>query len=102
MPVRTLHDFLFEISREWDKFRTGSLLSIIISIALLVLLMPILRASLRSPGPFDTLLWLGVVVALIYNAYLAYVQHAFYRRWEKRMGLLMALEEQILGEEKPS
>ena len=25
-PVRSLHDFLEELNKEWDRFRTGSLI----------------------------------------------------------------------------
>jgi hypothetical protein len=29
--------------------------------------------------------------------YLAYRQHAFYQRWEKRIELMLHLEEELLG-----
>ena len=99
LPLRTLHEFLFEINREWDKFRTGSLVSIITSLLLFFLLLPrFFIVTLRRGGPLDKLFVLAVIGILIYNAYLAYSQHAFYRRWEKRMGLLLHLEEEVLGE----
>lgn len=100
LPLRTLHEFLFEINREWDKFRTGSLVSIVTSLLLFVLFIPrFFLITLRKGGPLDKLFVFAIIAALLYNAYLAYGQHKFYRRWEKRMGLLLHLEEKILGEE---
>jgi RsiW-degrading membrane proteinase PrsW (M82 family) len=74
LPVRSLHDFLSEISREWDSFRMGSLISMI-----------------------TTVILFGLVIALGYNMYLAYRQHAFYQRWEKRIALLLHMEDELLG-----
>lgn len=100
LPLRTLHEFLLEIDREWGKFRTGSLLSIVISLLLFVIYIPrFFFVTLRRGGPLDKLFAIAIIVALLYNAYLANDQHRFYRRWEKRMGLLLHLEEEILGEE---
>ena len=98
LPLRGLHDFLFEIDREWSKFRTGSLLSMLTSLLLFVIFIPRFLTSLRRGGPVDRLFVLGIVAALLYNAYLAYGQHRFYSTWEKRLGLLLHLEEQLLGE----
>jgi len=100
LPIHTLHEFLFEVNREWDKFRTGSLLSIVTSLLLFVLFIPrFFLFTLRRGGPLDKVFVLAIIITLLYNAYLAYGQHKFYRRWEKRMGLLLHLEEKILGEE---
>jgi len=99
LPLRTLHDFLFEIDREWNRFRTGSLLSVVTSILLFLLFIPrFFLYTLRRGGPFDKLFALAIIGALLYNAYLAWGQHQFYRRWEKRLGLLIHLEEKILEE----
>jgi len=99
LPIRTLHDFLLEINNEWNQFRKGSLLNILTTIILFALFIPTsFIISLRRAGPFDTLLLLGIMVALIYNTYLAYRQYKFYQKWERRLGLLLHLEEQILDE----
>ena len=37
LPLRSLHDFLLEIDSEWNRFRTGSLLSFIIMLLMLLL-----------------------------------------------------------------
>ncbi|MCJ7573324.1 hypothetical protein MUO93_03555, partial [Candidatus Bathyarchaeota archaeon] len=93
LPVRSLHDFLSEINREWDSFRMGSLISMITTVILFVLVVPrTFEFTIRRPGPLDTLLLIGLVIALGYNMYLAYRQHAFYQRWEKRIALLLHME----------
>ena len=98
LPVRTLHEFLFEINSEWDRFRTGSLLSIVTTLILLLIFIPrFFLITLRRGGPFDKITIIGIIIALIYNMYLSYRQHQFYRKWEKRMGLLLHMEEKILG-----
>ena len=99
LPVRSLHDFLIEISNEWTRFRNGSLLSIITTIFLFVLFIPrYFLLTLVTKGRVDTLIALGIIVALLYNVYISYRQHQFYQRWEKRIGLLLHLEEEVLGE----
>jgi RsiW-degrading membrane proteinase PrsW (M82 family) len=98
LPVRSLHDFLSEISREWDSFRMGSLISMVTTVILFVLVVPrTFEFTIRRPGPLDTLLLIGLVIALGYNMYLAYRQHAFYQRWEKRIALLLHMEDELLG-----
>ena len=99
LPVRTLHQFLFEIEREWDRFRRGSLISIATNAVLFVLFVPrYLVVTLKSPGQIDTLIVLGIVALVVYNCYLAYLQHGFYSRWEKRVSLLVEIEDKLLGE----
>jgi len=98
LPVRSLHDFLSEISGEWDSFRMGSLISMATTVILFVLVVPrTFEFTIRRPGPLDTLLLIGLVIALGYNMYLAYRQHAFYQRWEKRIALLLHMEDELLG-----
>ncbi|RLI08880.1 hypothetical protein DRO24_00420 [Candidatus Bathyarchaeota archaeon] len=94
LPLRTLHDFLLEIEGEWDRFRTGSLLSLLTTGILILLFIP----RLLREGLIWRVLTLILLVALLYNAYLAYRQHSFYKRWEKRLGLLIHLEEELLGD----
>jgi len=94
LPLRTLHDFLLDIEREWDRFRTGSLLSMMTTAILILFFIP----RLLRERPFGRISTLILIAALLYNAYLAYRQHSFYRRWEKRLGLLIHLEEELLGD----
>jgi hypothetical protein len=97
LPLRTLHDFLFELNDEWDRFRRGSMWSMVTTILLFVLFIPrYFMITLRTPNRLDTMIALGIIVALCYGLYLSYNQHSFYSRWEKRLGLLLHLEERIL------
>ncbi len=100
-PVRSLHDFLFELEKEWSKFRNGTLIGLISSgILFIVVLWLILR---NRPiglglGPFDYLFLLFAGVFLGYSVYAMYRQYRFFNTWERRIGLLLHLEEKILSE----
>jgi len=98
LPLRGLHDFLFEIESEWNSFRTGSMLSAITSLLLFIVFIPRFQSMLRST-PFDRLLAVVIVGLLLYSAYTSWKQHQFYQKWEKRLGLLRHLEEELLGGE---
>jgi hypothetical protein len=105
LPLRTLHEFLFELDREWNSFRTGSILSILTSAILLILLLipRLFVVALRRFGPvLDQLVFVALVVALAYGIYLQYRQHLFYSRWERRMGILLHMEDELLGGDKES
>ena len=91
LPLRSLHDFLFEIDNEWNRFKTGSMLSFIISLLLLIL-------SLRQTFQTQKLFSLLFTVLLLYTTYSSWRQYSFYRKWERRMGLLLHLEEELLGD----
>lgn len=99
-PLRTLHDFLLDLEREWDKFRTGSLVGIILSALLLFFIVRMLNLRLLfRPRTFlDTLFLLFIIFLLLYSIYMFYEQHKFFRRWEKRVGLLIHLEEKLMEE----
>ncbi len=98
LPVRSLHEFLFEISSEWDRFRSGSLLSVVISgLVALAMLVRFLGQVIRRE-PFEALITLSIIITLAFNIWLSWRQHDFYRRWEKRIGLLMHTEEELLGD----
>lgn len=91
LPLRSLHDFLFEIDNEWNRFKTVSMLSFIISLLLFILS---LRQTLQTQKVFSTLF----TVLLLYTTYSSWKQYTFYRKWEKRIGLILHLEEELLGE----
>ena len=98
-PVRSLHDFLYELDREWGKFRAGSLLGMIVSGSLLVFFVTyLLPHALRRPGFFDVLFLTCVIILLIYSLYAMLVQYRFFSKWERRMGLLLHLEEELMKE----
>jgi hypothetical protein len=98
-PLRSLHDFLYELDKEWDKFRTGSLIGVIVSSALLLFSIFSLLVALRNRAPLTFLFMIVIIVSLVYTVYVLFVQHRFFKRWERRIGLLLHLEEKIISEE---
>ena len=98
-PVRTLHDFLSELDREWSKFRTGSLVGMIASGVLLVFfVLRFLLLALKRLDVMDTMFLVFVAIFLIYSIYALIGQYRFFNKWERRMGLLLHLEEELMSE----
>jgi len=106
-PLKSLHDFLTELDREWDKFKTGSLIGMVTSGVLLVflvsrflaLLVRIRRLRLAFGEFAEELLFLVLVAIFVgYEIYLLLAQYRFFRKWERRVGLLIHLEERLMGE----
>jgi membrane protein implicated in regulation of membrane protease activity len=98
-PLRSMHDFLYELDKEWDRFRTGSLIGLIVSGALLLFSVFRVLSALRNRAVFELLFMLVVVAALVYTISALLAQHRFFKKWERRIGLLLHMEEKILGEE---
>lgn len=98
-PLRSLHDFLSELDKEWDKFRTGSLIGVVVSFALLLFSVFRLLAAIRNRAFLDFVFMILIIVFLVYTVYALLAQHRFFRKWERRIGLLLHLEERIIGEE---
>jgi hypothetical protein len=104
-PLKTLHDFLNELDNEWDRFRRAALIGIITSGILLfylgIRILGIL-ALLRRPniGLFqilnDVLFLILIFAFVIYEILLLFGQHKFFKKWEKRVSLLLHLEESIM------
>jgi hypothetical protein len=64
LPLRTLHDFLFELNDDWDKFRRGSMWSMVTTVVLFVLFIPrYFLITLKTPNRLDTLIALGIVAS---------------------------------------
>jgi hypothetical protein len=101
LPIRSLHEFLFEISEAWDVFRTGSMITIIVSAILIVLLTPRLIVLHFRRGDFiESVIYFAIIIGLSYNLWNSWKQHQFYKKWEKRIGVLMHEEEELLGDKK--
>ena len=101
LPLRSLHEFLFEISEAWDGFRTGSLVTMVVSGLLIVLLLPRLLVLHFRRGDFvESVIYLSIIIALSYNLWNSWKQHQFYKRWERRIGILMHEEDELLGDDK--
>jgi hypothetical protein len=100
-PVKSLHEFLYELDREWSKFRNGTLISLFSSgFLFLVVIWVILRVRHLGLGLADFVLLLFVGVFLGYSIYAMYSQYRFFNRWERRIGLLLHMEEELLSEKQ--
>jgi len=98
-PVKSLHDFLSELDKEWTKFRNGTLIGLVSSGILFILVVVLLlRTRHYGLGLFDFILLLIAGVFLGYSIYAMYSQYRFFSKWERRVGLLRHLEDQILEE----
>jgi len=98
-PVRSLHDFLFELDKEWSKFRNGTLIGLASSaILFLVVIYLVLRARHFAYGLVGFVLLIIVGVLLAYSIYAMYSQYRFLSKWERRIGLLLHMEEELLSE----
>jgi hypothetical protein len=96
-PVKSLHDFLFELDKEWGKFRNGTLISLCTSAFLFLLVFwLILRARILHYGFLDFTLLIAVGAVLGYSIYAMVSQYRFFSRWERRVGLLLHLEDNML------
>ena len=98
-PVRSLHDFLSELDREWTKFRNGTLIGLASSVILfLVVVYLVLRARHFEFGFLGFVLLIIVGVLLAYSIYAMVAQYRFLNKWERRIGLLVHMEEEMLSE----
>jgi len=104
-PVKSLHDFLVELDKEWDKFRTASLIGMIISGVLLVffiirflgLLLSIRIGARKFLEVIDDFAFqILVAVFIIYEISLLLRQYRFFSKWEQRIGSLLRLEERLM------
>ena len=102
-PLRSLHDFLTALDKEWDRFRTTAVVGIITTGILLVfviyrilVLLVALRRQGMIPALDDIVFFLFVGVFAAYEISLLVRQHRFFQRWERRIGALLYLEETIM------
>jgi len=106
-PLRSLHDFLSELDREWDSFRTASLIGMVafpillifVAFRFLVILFKIRRQEAGLITVLDEIIFLILVaVFVVYEITLLVRQYKFFKKWERRVGLLLHLEERLIGE----
>lgn len=104
-PLRSLHDFLTELDREWDRFKTAALVGIITSIILLAFVifrLLTLLATLRRSGQglwvaLDDFIFLVLVAGFVlYEISLLLRQYGFFQRWGRRVSLLLHLEDKLM------
>jgi hypothetical protein len=98
-PVKSLHDFISELDKEWTKFRNGTLIGLISSgILFLLVVWLLLRTRHFGLGLIDFVLLVFAGIFLGYSIYAMYSQFRFFNKWERRIGLLLHMEEQMLSE----
>ena len=98
-PVKSLHDFLFELDKEWTKFRNGTLIGLASSAVLfIVVIFLILRTRHFGLGLVGFVLLILAAIVLAYSIYAMYAQYRFLNKWERRIGLLLHTEEEMLSE----
>ena len=98
-PVKSLHDFLSELDKEYTKFRNGTLIGLASSGILFILVVVLLlRTRHFELGLFDFILLVIAGVLLAYSIYAMYSQYRFLSRWERRIGLLRHTEDELLQE----
>ena len=98
-PVKSLHDFLFELDKEWTKFRNGTLIGLVSSGILFIIVVGLLlRTRHYGLGLVDFVVLIFAGIFLGYSIYAMYSQFRFFNRWERRVGLLLHMEEQMMSE----
>jgi hypothetical protein len=96
-PVKTLHDFLFELNREWRRFKRGALMSLFVLCLLLSAFVPLLFRAIRLGLDILDIIFLGsLIIFLIYDLRLMLRQYRFFKKWGHRMAQLSSLEEKLL------
>lgn len=97
-PIKSLHEFLSELDKEWSRFKSGSLVSIFFACTLLV------ASFFRPFGPAraglevgDLIIFPFATVFLLYIIWAMVAQYRFFRKWENRMRLLVRLEEELIS-----
>ena len=98
-PVKSLHDFLYELDKEWTKFRNGTLIGLFSSgILFLIVVGLLLRTRHFGLGLVDFVVLIFAGIFLGYSIYAMYSQFRFFNKWERRVGLLLHMEEEMLTE----
>jgi hypothetical protein len=99
-PVRTMHEFLYQVEHETNRFKRGAVISILIS-ALMLVLMTVVSIELIPRGfAVSGIILLAVLAGfLVYSIYLMSFQYRFFRKWEKRLNKLNQLEEKLMPQE---
>ncbi len=98
-PVKSLHDFLFELDKEWTKFRNGTIIGLASSgILFLLVVWLLIRIRHFGLGLIDFVLLFIAGILLGYSIYAMYSQYRFFSKWERRVGLLLHMEEEIFAQ----
>ena len=99
-PVKTLHDFLFELNREWRRFKRGALMSLFVLCLLLAAFVPLFFRAIRLGLDILDVVFLGsLTIFLIYDVRIMVRQYRFFKKWGHRMEQLVSFEERLLSTE---
>ncbi|HSV50192.1 MAG TPA: hypothetical protein VLH35_07730 [Candidatus Acidoferrales bacterium] len=99
-PVRTMHEFLYQVEHETNRFKRGAIISILISVLMLVLLVFVAIETMgRGFVASGIILEIVLVGFLVYSIYLMSFQYRFFHKWEKRLNRLNQLEEKLMPQE---
>jgi peptidoglycan biosynthesis protein MviN/MurJ (putative lipid II flippase) len=92
-----MHEFLYQVQHETNRFKRGAVISILIS-ALMLILIAIVSYELLPRGfAVSSVILIGVLAGfLVYSIYLMSFQYRFFRKWEKRLNELNQLEEKLM------
>jgi hypothetical protein len=72
---------------------------VIVTCILLLASFLLMLAALKEGAILAEVFMLVIVGALVYTVSALFAQHRFFRKWERRIGLLLHMEERILSEE---
>jgi cobalamin biosynthesis protein CobD/CbiB len=98
-PVRTMHEFLYQVEKETNRFKRGAVISIMVSALMLVVLVAVAYITvLRSFVPSGIILLAVLAGVLVYSIYLMGFQYRFFRTWENRLNRLNRIEEKLMPE----
>ncbi len=98
-PVRTMHEFLYQVEHETNRFKRGAVISMLIS-ALMLAVLAFVSYEIIPRGFVASGIILLVVLAgvLVYSIYLMSFQYRFFHKWENRLNRLNMLEEKLMPE----
>ena len=106
-PLKSIHDFLMEIDEEWSRFRRAAIIGIATSALLLFFLVLRFLSVLIRIRRFGFLeeydeffFYLLVGFFVLYEIVLLLRQYRFFGKWERRMGLLLHLEDRLMKDSK--
>lgn len=100
-PVRTMHEFLYQVEHETNRFKRGAVISILISTFMLVLIAVVSYELIPRGFAASGVILIGVLAGLlVYSIYLMSFQYRFFRQWEKRLNQLNQLEAKLMPEEQ--
>jgi len=98
-PVRTMHEFLYQVEHETNRFKRGAVISIVISALMLVVLAVVAYITIQQAFAPSGVILLAVLAGfLVYSIYLMSFQYRFFRKWENRLNRLNTIEAKLMPE----